>query len=99
MQEGVRQLCRLSLIDPETKVWLAKQSSPRPHELGEGGDLLGKILESSLALQQPSARAAFMAALTPAQEIAISELDLDRPQENSSAGRSRPLDWSCCRRS
>jgi DNA primase len=83
MQEGIRQLCRLSLIDPETKVWLAKQSSPRPHELGEGGDLLGKILESPLTLQQPSARAAFMATLTPAQELAISELDVDRPQENS----------------
>lgn len=83
MQEGVRQLCRLSLIDADTKAWLAKQSSPRPHELGEGGDLLGKILESSFALQQPSARAAFMATLTPAEEIAISGLDLDRLQENT----------------
>jgi DNA primase len=83
MQEGVRQLCRLSLIDPTTRVWLAKQSFPPPHELGEGGDLLGKILASSLALQQPSARAAFTATLTPGEEIAISQLDLDRPQENS----------------
>jgi DNA primase len=83
MQEGVRQLCRLSLIDPTTRVWLAKQSFPPPHELGEGGDLLGKILASSLALQQPSARAAFTATLTPGEEIAISQLDLGRPQENS----------------
>jgi DNA primase len=83
MQEGVRQLCRLSLIDPETRAWLAKQSSFGPQELGEGGDLLRKILESSLALEQPSARAAFMATLLPAEEIAIRELDLDRPQENS----------------
>jgi DNA primase len=83
MQEGIRQLCRLSLIDPATKAWLGQQNSPRPHELGEGGDLLGKILESSLALQQPSARAAFTATLAPVEEIAISELDLDRPQENS----------------
>jgi DNA primase len=83
MQEGVRQLCRLALIDPETKAWLGRQSSPRPHELGEGGNLLGKILESSLALQQPAARAVFMATLPPAEEIAISELDLERPQENS----------------
>jgi DNA primase len=83
MQAGVRQLCRLALIDPETKAWLAKQSSPAPQELGPGGDLLGKILESSLALQQPSARAAFMATLTPAEETAVRELDLDRPQENS----------------
>ena len=83
MQEGVRQLCRLSLIDADTKAWLAKQSSLHPHELGEGGDLLGKILESSFALQQPSARAAFMATLTPAEEIAISGLDLDRLQENT----------------
>lgn len=83
MQEGVRQLCRLSLIDPATRVWLAKQSSPSPHELGEGGDLLGKILASSLALQRPSARAAFTSALTPTEEIAVSQLDLDRPQENS----------------
>jgi hypothetical protein len=83
MQVGIQQLCRLSLIDPDTKAWLAKQNSPRPHELGEGGDLLGKILESPLALQQPSARAAFMATLTAAEEVAVSELDLERPQENS----------------
>jgi DNA primase len=83
MEEGVRQLCRLSLINPATKAWLSQQSSPRPQELGEGGDLLGKILESSLALEQPSARTAFMATLGPAEEMAISELDLDRPQENS----------------
>lgn len=83
MQEGIRQLCRLSLIDPATKAWLAQQSSPPPRELGAGGDLLGKILESSLALEQPSALAAFMAALTPTEETAVRELDLDRPQENS----------------
>ena len=83
MQEGVRQLCRLALIDPETKLWLARQSFPPPHELGAGGDLLRKILQSSLGLHQPSARAAFMATLTPEEEIAMSELDLNRSQENS----------------
>jgi DNA primase len=83
MQEGIRQLCRLSLIDPETRAWLAKQSSPQAHELGEGGELLEKILNSSLPIQQAAARAAFMATLTPQEEIAISRLDLDRSQENS----------------
>ena len=93
MHEGVRQLCRLSLINPETKEWLRRQNSLYPFELGEGGDLLGKILESSLSLHQPFARVAFMATLPRAEEIAICELNLDRPQENSLFGRSRPLDW------
>ena len=83
MDEGIRQLCRLSLIDPEVKEWLARQVGPAPHELGDGGKLLEKILQSPLALHQPPARAAFISTLTPQEEIAINLLDLDRPQENT----------------
>ena len=83
MQEGLRQLCRLSFIDRETKAWLATRGSPDPHELGQGGDLLEKIVKSTLALDQASARTVFMATLTPEEEIAINRLELDRPQENS----------------
>lgn len=83
LDEGIRQLCRLSLIDPEVKSWLAQRTSPAPHELGEGGGLLEKILQSPLALHHAPARAAFLSALTPEEEITINLLDLDRPQENT----------------
>lgn len=83
MDEGVRQLCRLSLIDPKVRQWLAEQATPAPHELGDGGELLEKILQSSLALHLPAARATFIAALTPQEEIAVNMLDLDRSQENT----------------
>jgi DNA primase len=82
LNEGIRQLCRLSLIDPEIKAWLAQRSSPAAHELGEGGDLLEKILKSSLALHQAPARAAFVSALTPEEEITVNTLDLDRSHEH-----------------
>ena len=83
LDEGIRQLCRLSLIDPEIKAWLAQRSSPAPRELGEGGDLLEKILQSSLALNEAPSRAAFVSALTPQQEITINMLDLDRSHEHA----------------
>jgi len=83
LNEGIRQLCRLSLIDPEIKTWLAQRSSPAPCELGEGGDLLEKILQSSLALHEAPARAAFVSALTPQEEITVNMLDLDRSHENA----------------
>ena len=83
LNEGIRQLCRLSLIDPEIKAWLAQRLSPAPRELGEGGDLLEKILQSSLALHQAPARAAFVSALTPQEEITINMLDLDRSHEHA----------------
>jgi hypothetical protein len=83
LDEGIRQLCRLSLIDPDAKAWLAQRPSPAAHELGEGGELLEKILQSPLALHQPPARATFISTLTPQEEIAINLLDLDRPQENT----------------
>ena len=82
LNEGIRQLCRLSLIDPEIKAWLAQRSSPAAPELGEGGDLLEKILKSSLALHQAPARAAFVSALTPEEEITVNTLDLDRSHEH-----------------
>ena len=82
LDEGIRQLCRLSLVEPEVRAWLGTRDSPAPHELGQGGDLLEKILHSSLALQQASARAAFSSTLTPQEEITLNLLDLDHPQEN-----------------
>ena len=82
LDEGIRQLCRLSLIDPDAKAWLAQRPSPAAHELGEGGELLEKILQSPLALHASPARAAFVSSLTPREEITINVLDLERPQEN-----------------
>jgi DNA primase len=83
MNEGIRQLCRLSLIDPEVREWLAQRTVPAPPELGEGGGLLAKILQSSLALHQAPARTAFLSALSPQEETTVNMLDLDRPQENT----------------
>jgi len=83
LAEGIRQLCRLALLHPETKIWLAEQTSPQPSELGEGGDLLKKILQSALSLHETSARAAFLSGLPPREEITVSLLDLDRAQENA----------------
>ena len=83
LNEGIRQLCRLSLIDPEVRTWLAQQSSLAPHELGEGGELLEKIIQSSLALHEPPARAAFVSALAPREEITVNTLDLDHLPENA----------------
>jgi DNA primase len=83
LNEGIRQLCRLSLIDPAIKAWLAQQSSPAPRELGEGGDLLEKILQSSLSLHEAPARAAFVSALTPQEEITVNMLDLNGSHEHA----------------
>ena len=54
-----------------------------PLELGEGGDLLEKILQSSLALNEAPSRAAFVSALTPQQEITVNMLDLERSHEHA----------------
>ncbi|HEY5814269.1 MAG TPA: toprim domain-containing protein, partial [Terrimicrobiaceae bacterium] len=83
LSEGIRHLCRLCIIDPEVKAWLAQHSSPPPRELGEGGDLLEKIVQSPLAIHQAPARAAFVANLTPQEELTINMLDLNRSIDNA----------------
>jgi DNA primase len=82
LPEGIRQLCRLALLNPEARAWLAAQEAPRAQELGEGGGFLARILASSLALEDPAPRAAFAAGLNPAEELTLSAIDLDRPPEN-----------------
>ncbi len=83
LAEGIRQLCRLALLHPETKVWLAEQTSPQPAELGEGGALLAGILRSGLALHEAASRTVFVSSLEPREEITVNTLDLDRTQENA----------------
>jgi DNA primase len=82
LSEGIRQLCRLALLNPEARAWLAGQESPRLEELGEGGVFLARIVASSLALEDPAPRAAFAAGLSAVEELTLSAIDLDRPPEN-----------------
>jgi DNA primase, catalytic core len=82
LSEGVRQLCRLALLNSQARTWLAAQESPRAEDLGEGGAFLARILASPLALEEPGARAAFAAGLSPAEELTLASIDLDRPPEN-----------------
>ncbi len=83
LAEGIRQLCRLALLHPETKAWLAEQTSPQPAELGEGGELLEKILQSPLPMHEPTSRTVFVSGLAPREEITVNRLDLDHVQENA----------------
>lgn len=85
MAEGIRQLCRLALIDPEARAWLATQTSPDPAELGAGGPLLARILQATLPLHEATSRVVFISNLPPAEEITITALDLDRPEPNALA--------------
>lgn len=79
LAEGVRQLCRLAIINPDARAWLAAQESPRPEELGEGGAFLTRLLGTSLAIEDPAPRAAFAAGLNAIEELTLSSIDLDRP--------------------
>ncbi len=83
LAEGVRQLCRLSLLSAEVRQWLSQQDSPSPTSIGEGGDFLQKILISPLPLEETAARAAFVSGLSAAEEMTLSSIDLDRAPENA----------------
>lgn len=83
LAEGIRQLCRLALLSPETHAWLNQQKTPAVTELGEGGAFLAKILGSSLSLHEPAARAAFASRLNAVEELTLAGLDLDRAPENA----------------
>lgn len=83
LSEGIRQLCRFSIFSPEVREWLAAQTYPAPVELGAGGEVLELILKSSLALEEPSARAAFLGNLSEAEQKTVNSLDLDRTQNIS----------------
>src|SRR5690606_4971503 len=83
LAEGIRQLCRLALLEAEARAWLAAQISPDPADLGQGGPLLARILQSPLPLHEASSRVVFVSSLPPAEEITINALDLDRPQQNA----------------
>ncbi|CAN5456927.1 hypothetical protein BH09VER1_BH09VER1_55370 [soil metagenome] len=83
LSEGIRQLCRFSIFSSEVREWLASQPYPTPAELGAGGEILGLILGSSLALEEPAARAVFLSTLSEAEQKTINSLDLDRTQNIS----------------
>ncbi len=83
LAEGIRQLCRLALLSPEVREWLSGQNSPPSAALGEGGAFLEKILNSSLDLQENSARSAFSSGLTAAEEMTLATMDLERAPENT----------------
>ena len=78
LNEGLRQLCRLGLMHAESRAWLRAQPHLPYDVLGEGGKLLEKILNSSLPLEKPTARVAFISDLNPQEELTIARLDLDR---------------------
>jgi DNA primase len=78
LNEGLRQLCRLGLMHAESRAWLRSQPQLPYDVLGDGGKLLEKILNSSLPLEKPTARAAFVSVLSPQEEMTIAQLDLDR---------------------
>jgi hypothetical protein len=66
----------------ESRAWLKLQPQLPYDALGPGGELLQKILQSSLPLEKPTARAAFVANLSPQEELTIARLDLDRMPED-----------------
>ena len=82
LAEGIRQLCRIALLDADVRTWLGEQTSPIPSQLGDGGALLEKIIASPLAVHEPAARAAFISTLTSPEEAALASLDLDHQQDN-----------------
>lgn len=83
LSEGIRQLCRLAILSPEARAWLAGRQAPPPEELGEGGGFLARILASPLALEETAARAAFAGSLPAAEEVTLMALDLDRAPEHA----------------
>lgn len=81
--QGLQQLCRLSIMHPESRAWLKEQGELLPWEsLGEGQELLKKILNSSLALETAAAQAVFVSELSPQEEVTIAKLDLERRPED-----------------
>jgi DNA primase len=82
LSEGLRQLCRLGLMDAESRAWLKSQPQLPSEVLGEGVDLLEKILNSPLALEKPAARVAFTAGLSAQEETTIAHLDTERRPED-----------------
>jgi len=82
MAESIRVLCRLSLLDPDVRLWLSEQATPSLTQLGEGGSLLEKVVVSPLAVHEPAARAAFISKLSSQEEAALNALDLEYPPED-----------------
>lgn len=82
MAEGIRMLARLALASPDIRAWLKGQTSPPLRELGEGGDILEKIVFAPQDIENPASRAVFTAQLDASEEATINTLDLDRLPEN-----------------
>jgi DNA primase len=79
----LRELCSLGLTSAESRAWLKSQPQVPYEVLGEGGKLLEKILNSSLPLENPAARVAFISDLSAQEEITVAGLDLDWTPEDS----------------
>lgn len=78
ISEGIRQLCRLGIMHAETRCWLRSQPLLPYDTLGQGGQLLEKILKSALSLENPSSRATFVSQLDTLEETTLAQLDLSR---------------------
>jgi DNA primase len=81
MEEGIRLLCRLAVMNPEVRAWLGKQEHPPLANLGKGGPLLAQIVASPHALEEPAGRTTFASALNRSEELAVDGLDTERLPE------------------
>jgi DNA primase len=82
LNQHLLTLCRLGLMDAESRAWLKSQPHLPYDVLGEGGKLLEKILTSPLPLEKPATRVAFISELTAQEEITVAQLDIDRMPED-----------------
>lgn len=78
LDHSIGHLCRLALMHPDVREWMKFQGRLEEGPETAGVGLLDKIIDSSLQLELPAARAAFTAGLNSAEEAAIASLDLDR---------------------
>jgi DNA primase len=78
MHHTISHLCRLAVIDPTARAWLADQP-PLPGEGRFAGmEFLRKILAWPESLETPAGQSVFQARLTPPEHAAFQQLDLDR---------------------
>jgi DNA primase len=86
--EPIGALTLLALGDPEIRRWISTQPwSPRLREM-EGAELLVKILDSELSLEEPASVAAFAAGLdTPAQALLDALLRERLPEDRLAAAQ------------
>jgi len=80
--QPIGALTLLALGDPDIRRWIAEQPwSPRLFEM-EGAELLAKILDSEVSLDEPASVAAFSASLDEAGQALLGALLRERLPEN-----------------